>query len=100
MTVVSLARQIDRYEARFTANKPFTLVRTFEQYDAWTPNPKKDKEHKQGHLYDLNMPVDEVKKQLDRIRGHLVWMPLDFLSEVEMAEKGLQVNSYTESVYT
>jgi phospholipase D1/2 len=46
------------------------------------------------------MPAEEVKKQLDRIKGHLVWMPLDFLSEVEMAEKGLAVNTYTESVYT
>jgi hypothetical protein len=27
-------------------------------------------------------------------------MPLDFLCEAEMAEKGLQVNSITESVYT
>jgi phospholipase D1/2 len=61
---------------------------------------KKDKEHKQGHIYDKNMSAGEVKKQLDRVKGHLVWMPLDFLSEVEMAEKGLQVNAYTESVYT
>jgi hypothetical protein len=29
-----------------------------------------------------------------------VWMPLDFLRDAEMAEKGLQVNSWTESVYT
>ena len=76
------------------------LVRTFEDYASFTPNPKTDKEHKQGHLYDMSMPVAEVKKQLDRIKGHLVWMPLDFLCDSEMAEKGLQVNSYTESVYT
>jgi len=37
---------------------------------------------------------------LDKIRGHLVWMALDFLCEEEMAERGLQVNQYTESVYT
>ena len=48
----------------------------------------------------MNMPVAQVKKELDKIRGHLVWMPLDFLCEAEMAEKGLQVNSYTESIYT
>jgi phospholipase D1/2 len=75
-------------------------VRTFDDYDGFTPNLKKDKEHKQGHIYDKSMSAGEVKKQLDRIKGHLVWMPLDFLSEVEMAEKGLQVNAYTESVYT
>jgi len=27
-------------------------------------------------------------------------MPLDFLKDAEMAEKGLQINSWTESVYT
>ena len=42
------------------------------------------------------MPVEMVRKELDRIRGHLVWMPLDFLCEEQMAERGLQVNQYTE----
>lgn len=37
---------------------------------------------------------------LDRIRGHLVLMPMDFLKDAEMAEPGLQVNSWTESIYT
>jgi phospholipase D1/2 len=64
------------------------------------PNLKDDKEHKQGHLIKKDMPLVDVKKQLDRIKGHLVWMPLDFLCEAEMAEKGLQVNAYTESIYT
>jgi len=31
---------------------------------------------------------------LDQIKGHLVWMPLDFLRDVQMAEVGLQVNSW------
>jgi len=46
------------------------------------------------------MPVEEVKKKLDLIQGHLVWMPLAFLEDAEMAEKGLQVNEFTESIYT
>ena len=75
-------------------------VKTFDDYEAFTPNPKKDKAHKQGHLYDMNMSVKNVKKQLNRIRGHLVWMPLDFLVDAEMAEPGLQVNQFTESIYT
>lgn len=33
-------------------------------------------------------------------QGHLVWMPLHFLEDAEMAEKGLAVNYYTESIYT
>lgn len=59
-----------------------------------------DNDYKQGHLFATNLSAMEVKKQLDRIRGHLVWMPLDFLCDAEMAEKGLQVNAYTESIYT
>ena len=46
------------------------------------------------------MPAEEVRQKLDQIKGHLVWMPLDFLKDAEMAEKGLQVNVYTESIYT
>lgn len=55
---------------------------------------------KQGHLWKVELSSKEVKKQLDRIRGHLVWMPLHFLEDAEMAEKGLQVNEWTESIYT
>ena len=46
------------------------------------------------------MNADEVRTKLDQIKGHLVWMPLDFLKDSDMAERGLQVNAYTESVYT
>lgn len=79
---------------------PDDCIRSFDDYDAFTPNPKADKQHKQGHLYDMNRPVAEVRRELDRIQGHLVWMPLRFLEDAEMAEKGLQVNAYTESIYT
>ncbi|KAI9669280.1 MAG: hypothetical protein M1831_000315 [Alyxoria varia] len=75
---------------------PDNAIRTFEDYDRFCPKGVM----KQGHLYDPYMPVADVKKNLDKIKGHLVWMPLDFLCDAEMAEKGLQVNSYTESIYT
>jgi phospholipase D1/2 len=75
-------------------------ILTFQDYDSFTPNPKTDKEHKQGHLYARDMPVEQVRKELDRIKGHLVCMPLRFLEKEQMAEKGLQVNSWTESIYT
>ncbi|KAF2639655.1 phospholipase D/nuclease [Massarina eburnea CBS 473.64] len=75
-------------------------ILTFEDYDKFTPNPKTDKVHKQGHLYATDMPADQVRLELDKIKGHLVWMPLKFLENAEMAEKGLQVNTYTESIYT
>lgn len=53
-----------------------------------------------GHVFDQFMPAEDVRRKLDDIKGHLVWMPLDFLKDAEMAERGLQVNSLTESVYT
>ncbi|KAJ4289238.1 hypothetical protein N0V90_011580 [Kalmusia sp. IMI 367209] len=79
---------------------PDDSILSFEDYDKFTPNPKTDKDHKQGHLYDMGRPVEEVRRELDRVKGHLVWMPLKFLEKAEMAERGLQVNAYTESVYT
>jgi phospholipase D1/2 len=75
---------------------PDDSIRNFDDYKNFLPPG----EHKQGHLFDMNMSIKEVKQELDKIRGHLVWMPLRFLEEAEMAEKGLQVNAYTESIYT
>jgi phospholipase D1/2 len=79
---------------------PDDNILTFEDYDSFTPNPKTDKDHKQGHLYDKMRPVKEIRQELDRIKGHLVWMQLKFLENAELAEKGIQVNQFTESVYT
>jgi phospholipase D1/2 len=75
---------------------PDDNIKTFDDYDKFMP---KDTQ-KQGHLFDMYQPVDHIRKELDKIKGHLVWMPLDFLCKAEMAEKGLQVNQWTESVYT
>ncbi|KAI9756547.1 MAG: Bifunctional dehydrogenase and ferrochelatase [Chaenotheca gracillima] len=75
---------------------PDDNIKTFEDYDHFMPH----KGIKQGHLYDPYMPVADVRAKLDQIRGHLVWMPLDFLKDAELAEKGLQVNQWTESIYT
>jgi phospholipase D1/2 len=46
------------------------------------------------------IPSQEIRAKLDQIKGHLVWMPLDFLKDAAMAETGLQINSWTESIYT
>lgn len=75
---------------------PDNNIKTFNDYQNFLPRG----DRKAGHLYNEYMPVDEVRKGLDKIRGHLVWMPLDFLRDAEMAEKGLQINAYTESIYT
>jgi len=75
---------------------PDDNIRTFDDYQNFLPR----NDTKQGHLYNKFMPDDEIKRALDKIRGHLVWMPLNFLENAEMAEKGLAVNYYTESIYT
>jgi phospholipase D1/2 len=79
------------YRQLFRAD-PDNNIKNFQEYDNFAPR----KSIKQGHLHDSFMPVEEVRKKLDQIRGHLVWMPLDFLKDANMAEKGLQVNQYTE----
>lgn len=82
----------DIYRHLFRAD-PDNIIKTWADYDSFAPR----KSIKQGHLHDPHMPVELVRKELDKIRGHLVWMALDFLCEEEMAERGLQVNAYTEA---
>jgi phospholipase D1/2 len=72
------------------------IVKNFEDYGEYLP-PKR---MKPGHLYNNDMPAQEIKAKLDEIKGHLVWMPLDFLRDAPMAERGLSLNEYTESIYT
>ena len=74
---------------------PFLTVTTFEEYDTFLP----PKGVKAGHIYDRFLPPEDVRTKLESIKGHLVWMPLNFLKDAEMAEKGLQVNQFTESVF-
>jgi phospholipase D1/2 len=71
-------------------------VTNFDQYNDFLPKETT----KAGHIYNKDMPVEEIHKRLDEIKGHLVWFPLKFLQDAEMAEKGLQINAWTESIYT
>lgn len=71
-------------------------VKTFEDYDGYLP----PKGVKAGHIYDKFLPPEDIRTKLTKVKGHLVWMPLDFLKDANMAEVGLQVNQFTESVYT
>lgn len=71
-------------------------VKTFEDYDRYLP----PKGVKAGHVFDQFLPPDDIRQKLAQIQGHLVWHPLQFLRDAEMAEWGIQVNSWTESVYT
>ena len=75
---------------------PDDHVKTFEDYDTFLP----PKQTKAGRIFDRYMPPEDIRTKLDEIKGHLVWMPLEYLKEADMAETGLQVNSWTESIYT
>lgn len=75
---------------------PDDNIRTFEDYEKFLPR----KHIKPGHLHDPYIPLEIVRAELDKIKGHLVWYPLRFLEDAPMSEKGLQVNAYTESIYT
>ena len=71
-------------------------MKTFDDYDTFLP----PKGNKAGHIFDKMRSNSDIKGSLDKIKGHLVWMPMDFLKDAQMAETGLQVNSWTESIYT
>ncbi|KAL2139210.1 hypothetical protein VTI28DRAFT_5498 [Corynascus sepedonium] len=75
---------------------PDDHVKTFDDYNGFMPS----KGVKAGHIFDRMIPPQDVRHKLDQVKGHLVWMPLQFLRDAPMAEKGLQVNQWTESVYT
>ncbi|KAJ5541877.1 hypothetical protein N7535_004296 [Penicillium sp. DV-2018c] len=85
----------DTYRMLFRAD-PDDNIKTFEDYDKFRPRGT----HREGHLFDPYVPAKEVREKLDLIKGHLVWLPLQFLCDAEMAEPGLAVNQITESIYT
>ncbi|KAK1714241.1 hypothetical protein BDP67DRAFT_401014 [Colletotrichum lupini] len=88
-------RNTDLYRHLFHAD-PDDHIKTFDDYDRYLP----PKGVKAGHIFDQFMPAADARQKIDQIKGHLVWFPLDFLRDAEMAEKGLQVNQITESIYT
>ncbi|KAG6112865.1 hypothetical protein E4U13_004085 [Claviceps humidiphila] len=75
---------------------PDDHIKNFDDYDRYLP----PRGVKAGHIYDQFMPPEEARAKLSQVRGHLVCMPMQFLQDAEMAERGLQVNAITESVYT
>ena len=92
----------DLYRMLFRAD-PDDNIKTWQDYDAFPPRQSA----KQGYLHDPYTPVKEVRAKLDQIRGHLVWMPLEFLRDEVMAENAeksiksriggaISVNSWTE----
>jgi phospholipase D1/2 len=95
-------KNTELYRYIFRAD-PDDNIKTWKDYDTFSPRQTV----KQGHIHDPFIPVKELRAKLDEIRGHLVWMPLDFLKDENMAENmektiksrlggAMQVNSYTE----
>jgi phospholipase D1/2 len=74
---------------------PDDYVKTFEDYDKFLPA----KGVKAGHIYDKMIPPDEIRAKLDQIKGHLVWMPLGFLKDANMAEPGMFLTASSISNY-
>lgn len=57
---------------------PDDSIRNFDDYEKFLP---KESGKKQGHLFDPSQPVDEIRKQLDKIRVrpfHLPDLPVCF----------------------
>jgi phospholipase D1/2 len=54
-----------------------------------------------GHVVREEFPggVRELKESLDRVKGSLVEMPLNFMADVDFAH-GLSLNALTEPIYT
>ncbi|KAI8171349.1 Phospholipase D1 [Colletotrichum sp. SAR 10_86] len=100
-------------------NVPNDHVRTWKDYDEFfsrhfiIPGAKKEGEGEgegdnagkveYGHVVKEEFPggVREVKDWLNRVRGNIVEMPLDFLVDVDdIAKEGLSLNSFTDELYT
>ena len=75
---------------------PDDNILNFDDYDAFIPKHG----YKQGHLIDKFRDPEDVLKRLEEVKGHLVWHSLEFLRDAQMAERGMQVNQLTESIYT
>ena len=73
-------------------------MKNFDDYDKYLPA----KGQKAGHIYNRFTSASDIRKKLDTIQGHLVWMPLEFLKDVKLEEenRGVEVNSWTASIYT
>jgi phospholipase D1/2 len=93
---------------------PDDRIRNWDQYDEFYSkhflSPDKHGKYTEvsgggkyqyGHVVREGFPggVKELKESLDRVRGSLVEMPLNFMLDVDFAH-GLALNALTEPIYT
>ncbi|KAK1965694.1 phospholipase D/nuclease [Colletotrichum sublineola] len=109
----STARTNTEVFSKVFHNVPNDRVRTWKDYDEFfskhfiIPGAKEQGDTsgkvEYGHVVKDEFPggVREVKDWLNRVRGNLVEMPLDFLVDVDdIAKDGLSLNSFTDEIYT
>ncbi|KAK2059220.1 phospholipase D/nuclease [Colletotrichum caudatum] len=109
----STARTNTEVFSKVFHNVPNDHVRTWKDYEEFfskyfiIPGAKDQGDTsgkvEYGHVVKDEFPggVREVKDWLNRVRGTLVEMPLDFLVDVDdIAKDGLSLNSFTDEIYT
>ncbi|OAL70411.1 phospholipase [Trichophyton violaceum] len=77
----------------------------FYEYNFRKPDGKdgnQEPRYLPGHVIRDEFPegVKAVKEELAKVKGTIVEMPLMFLAEEDIAKEGLNLNSFTETLYT
>jgi len=66
--------------AEFMTSWKLLTVKSWKEFEAFIPGKKV----KAGHVHDPSRPIEVVKATLDKIKGHLVIFPTQFLEKVEL----------------
>ncbi|RCH99456.1 hypothetical protein CU097_013561 [Rhizopus azygosporus] len=77
---------------------PDDTLTNWDEYHAFYPDPSKIN---LGHVYDPNMSVQEIRENLDKIHGHLVEFPTQFLRFEDLQGSSLPiVGTAVQELYT
>ncbi|KAI7906737.1 uncharacterized protein BX663DRAFT_497470 [Cokeromyces recurvatus] len=77
---------------------PDDTIVTWKEYHAFYPDPAKIE---LGHVHDPDMSLEEIKKHLSKIRGHLVEFPTKFLCCEDLQSESIPVvGSTMQELYT
>jgi len=74
---------------------PAKGLETWDQYRAYVPHAP----NKAGHIVSPQLELSMIKDNLSRIKGHVVEMPLDFISKERMWIEGKTVNPVTMPIF-
>ncbi|KAI9487461.1 MAG: hypothetical protein EXX96DRAFT_553340 [Benjaminiella poitrasii] len=77
---------------------PDDTIVTWKEYHEFYPDPAKIE---LGHVHDPNMKLEDIKKHLSTIRGHLVEFPTKFLSFEDLQNESIPiVGAAMQELYT